>query len=215
MKPLLTILPCLLSFVSIAQSEEALSATFIGNQAFMITDGKTTLLTDFPYQSGYSGYMHYDKEDVNPVGKTLCLITHNHKDHFYAPEFTNDDWYLLAPSNIKTDDASRLTYEQPIVFEDIEITAIPSSHANIEHYSYLVNWKGKSLFFPGDTEDVEVLTKAENVDVLFITPWLISMVKRQNMKLSAKKIIVYHHTTDEEIDFDGCIIPKQGQVITL
>ena len=31
-----------------------LTATFIGNEAWHITDGEYTLLTDFPYQSGYS-----------------------------------------------------------------------------------------------------------------------------------------------------------------
>ncbi len=34
-----------------------LQAQFIGNMAFAITDGKTALYTDFPYESGAFGYM--------------------------------------------------------------------------------------------------------------------------------------------------------------
>ena len=41
-----------------------LSARFIGNAAFEITDGEFTLLTDFPYQSGAFGYMTYDPAEV-------------------------------------------------------------------------------------------------------------------------------------------------------
>ena len=33
---------------------------FIGNEAWHITDGEYVLLTDFPCQSGYSGYMSWD-----------------------------------------------------------------------------------------------------------------------------------------------------------
>jgi hypothetical protein len=36
-----------------------IEARFIGNMAFAIADGQTTLFTDFPYESGYSVYMEY------------------------------------------------------------------------------------------------------------------------------------------------------------
>jgi hypothetical protein len=42
----------------------SLTATFIGNMAFAITDGATTLYTDFPYESGVFGYMAYDFDAV-------------------------------------------------------------------------------------------------------------------------------------------------------
>jgi hypothetical protein len=54
----------------------ALTATFIGNMAFAVTDGTTTLYTDFPYESGYSGYMTYDFDAVPKAKDSLCLITH-------------------------------------------------------------------------------------------------------------------------------------------
>ncbi|MGH9749174.1 MAG: hypothetical protein ACRD5D_07975 [Candidatus Polarisedimenticolia bacterium] len=66
-----------------------LELRFIGNQAFEITDGQLTLLTDVPYQSGYSGYMTYDEGSVRPRGRVLSLITHRHPDHFEPGPFLN------------------------------------------------------------------------------------------------------------------------------
>ena len=41
-----------------------LSFQFIGNMAFSISDGKTTLYSDFPYESSAFGYMKYDLKSV-------------------------------------------------------------------------------------------------------------------------------------------------------
>jgi hypothetical protein len=43
----------------------ALDARFIGNMAVAVTDGTTTLMSDFPYQSGYSRYMTYDPAAID------------------------------------------------------------------------------------------------------------------------------------------------------
>jgi hypothetical protein len=44
-----------LAFRAGAPDAAGLEIRFIGNMAFSITDGKTTLLTDFPYRSGAFG----------------------------------------------------------------------------------------------------------------------------------------------------------------
>ncbi|HEY5907765.1 MAG TPA: hypothetical protein VIZ31_06950, partial [Vicinamibacteria bacterium] len=76
-----------------AATEATLTFTFIGNMAFHVTDGRTVLLTDFPYESGAFGYMKWKAPDVPPVKDGgLALITHAHRDHF-APE-------LLAPYDV-------------------------------------------------------------------------------------------------------------------
>ena len=49
-----------------------LTARFIGNMAFAITDGKTTLYTDFPYESGAFGYMSYDFASLPKAPRTPC-----------------------------------------------------------------------------------------------------------------------------------------------
>ena len=65
-----------------ADSSPSLTATFIGNMAFADHGRRTTLYTDFPYESGYSGYMTYDFGAVPKAKDSLCLITHRHRDHF-------------------------------------------------------------------------------------------------------------------------------------
>ena len=70
---------------------------FIGNMAFKITDGETTLLSDFPYRSGAYGYMKYDLGDVAPFEGGVSLITHFHADHWDKKLFDEMDWALIAP----------------------------------------------------------------------------------------------------------------------
>ncbi|HET8647211.1 MAG TPA: hypothetical protein VFO85_17070, partial [Vicinamibacteria bacterium] len=51
-----------------------LTATFIGNMAVHITDGRVALVTDFPYEGGYSGYMRWSAAMVPQGPRPLCLI---------------------------------------------------------------------------------------------------------------------------------------------
>lgn len=194
-----------------------LSAVFIGNEAVKITDGNITLLSDFPYQSGYSGYMEYDVSSVKPSGKVLSLITHKHADHFEKALFKKTDWYIVAPNEIEIEipRERRIEIRNVIKFENIHIEAFRTPHAGIEHYSYKVTWNSHSFYFPGDTESVETLKHAQNVNILFITPWLLNEAKRRGMSFSADKIIVYHHTKDQKINCAGCVVPQQGEVLKL
>src|SRR5262245_55426963 len=94
-------LVCLLLFAHAFAAEQAdLSARFIGNAAFRITDGKTVLLTDFPYTSGAFGYMKYDASEVKQEPDALCLITHAHADHWNAELFQKMNASLIAPPKI-------------------------------------------------------------------------------------------------------------------
>lgn len=196
---------------------EALKARFIGNEAFEITDGKVTLLTDFPYHSGAYGYMKYRFDEVQPAGKVLCLITHRHEDHFDAAQFKKTGWSLLGPAGmVRGVDASRLLPIQDLVrFEAIEIRPLRTPHAELEHYSYWVRWKGLKLFFSGDTEELDALTRVGKLDALFISPWLLESWQGTGAAGTAGKVIVYHHKADEKIECAGCIVLKQGDVIEI
>ena len=82
-----------------ASPSPTLTATFIGNMAFAVTDGETTLYTDFPYESGYSGYMTYDFASVPKAKDSLCLITHGHRDHFDAGLLAKMSCRVVAPAD--------------------------------------------------------------------------------------------------------------------
>jgi hypothetical protein len=70
----------------------SLQITFIGNEAVAISDGRRTLVSDFPYQSGYSRYMTYDRSKVAVDRDVVALITHRHFDHFLPTEPRGVGW---------------------------------------------------------------------------------------------------------------------------
>jgi ketosteroid isomerase-like protein len=192
-----------------------LKITFIGNAAFEITDGQTTLLTDYPYVSGAFGYMPYDPNSVQPQGRVLSLITHEHDDHFSPALFAATDWHLAASPRVeaKTGNGKRLPFSASMTFETIRIFPVKSPHTDA-HHSYLIEWHGKRFFFTGDTESLDVLPK-ERVDVLFITPWLLDSARKRQLPLNAGKIVIHHHRGGEKIACENCLVPKQGEQISL
>lgn len=191
-----------------------LEARFIANEAFSITDGRVTLLTDFPYQSGYSGYMTYDLETVRPEGRVLTLITHRHQDHFDPLPFREKTWSILGPKEVTRGlPAARVVALHPRVsFEGITIEPFRTPHRDTEHYSYLVTWNGLRLYFVGDTEDTRALLAQPRLDALFVTPWLWQSARRRGHLPDARLVVIYHHTLDETVaDCDDCWIPRQGE----
>lgn len=204
----------LINSLGCALPAQSLKVTFIGNEAVEITDGKVSLFSDFPYESGAFGYMTYNMQTVQPAPKVVCLITHHHADHFDRGLFEKTDWTLAAPPAIVVKpDAKRLPFLDTLFFEDIKIVPIPSPHTP-EHHAYRVEWQGKSFFFPGDTESTDILPN-EKVDVLFITPWLYQYAQEKKVRLNGEKVVIYHHRKTEKVDCTACLTPKQGEVFYL
>jgi L-ascorbate metabolism protein UlaG (beta-lactamase superfamily) len=204
-----------------------LEARFIGNMAYAISDGATTLFTDFPYQSGYSVYMEYDAAEIRSrTAGAVSLITHRHGDHWDAPLFNRTGWKVVAPADALAGVApSRVVRALPVepsrstvTVNGISVEAIATPHAGIGHYSYVVNWHGRRLFFSGDTEDPEALLAARNLDVAFVSPWLFQSARKSGRAIDARRIVIYHHTASET-SVPGCSapcsVPKQGDTLTL
>lgn len=209
-----------------AQSRQALEARFIGNMAYAISDGRTTLFSDFPYQSGYSRYMTYPRAEIrSSTPRSLALITHRHRDHWEPVLFRAMNWSVIGPADAVQDaDSARVVKALPVpasrqavTFEGISIDALPTPHAGIGHYSYIVTWHDQRLFFSGDTEDPEALLGATNLDVAFVSPWLFQSASRTG-KIDAKRIVIYHQEATQTA-VSGCSgtcsVPKQGDVIRL
>ncbi len=194
-----------------------LKIRFLGNEAFEITDGVTTLLSDFPYESGAFGYMTYEPGLLETRKNAYCLITHQHKDHFDAALQSKVGCKVLGPADVlqKIPAESRAKWEKHQArVSDINIIAIPSPHGKVDHYSYRVDWKNKSFYFVGDTEEPAGLLEQSNLDVLFITPWLLEKIPEQKLKTLAKRVVIYHHTAEDKINCSFCLVPKQGEIVT-
>ncbi len=195
-----------------------LLATFIGNMAFAITDGTTTIYTDFPYESGYSGYMTYDFAAVPKARGALCLVTHGHRDHFDPPLFSKMDAMLIAPPDVE----ARVPKERTIPFaprmryRDIEIEAQTTPHGPVGHASYLVTWHGLRLYFTGDTDSAAELLAMRSLDFAFVSPWLIQRVAESKGRIDARQVVCYHHQADERVPpLQNRIVPRQGETLAL
>jgi L-ascorbate metabolism protein UlaG (beta-lactamase superfamily) len=211
--------------VDATRGSPVLQARFIGNMAYAITDGTVTLFTDFPYESGYSVYMEYDPSEIrSPTKETIALVTHRHGDHWDRGLFARTDWHVIAPEDGLTDvPAARVVRALPlqparttITSGPIAIEALPTPHANIGHYSYLVTWHGRRFYFTGDTDSADQLLAVKNLDVAFVSPWLFERAARAGRRIDAKRIVIYHQTADERIAEcrDTCRVPRQGETLT-
>ena len=205
----------------LASEPAPLKATFIGNMAFSITDGPTTLYTDFPYESGAFGYMSYDFGSVPKAENALCLITHGHRDHFDAALFSKMNARVIAPPALsKTLPPDRvIPFAPKMEYRGIVIEAFRTPHGDIDHDSYLVTWHGLRVYFTGDTDSAEALLAAKNLDYAFVSPWLLATVGKAKARIDARHVVVYHHLADEKVDpVQNAVIPvipKPGDVLTL
>jgi L-ascorbate metabolism protein UlaG (beta-lactamase superfamily) len=203
-----------------APAQETLRARFIGNMAFAIDDGTTTLMTDFPYQSGYSVYMSYGTDQIrSDTPRTLALITHRHADHWERSLFDRTDWLVAGPADVvRSVPATRVVPLTPrATFGPLQIEAIETPHANVGHYSYVVTWHGRRLYFSGDTESNAHLTTVGKLDAAFISPWLYRSALERGVTIDARRIVIYHHASGEQVPEcrGNCSVPRQGDTVDL
>ena len=210
-----------------AQARPELEARFIGNMAYAISDGSITLFTDFPYESGYSSYMTYNAREIRSrTPRSLALITHGHRDHWEPALFSVTDWSVIGPADaVRGAAASRVVRALPvaperqsITFEGIAIDALPTPHAKIGHYSYIVTWHGLRLYFSGDTEDAGSLLGAQNLDVAFVSPWLFQQAHKSGRPIPSRRVVIYHQEATQTTvpGCSGtCSVPKQGDLLRL
>jgi L-ascorbate metabolism protein UlaG (beta-lactamase superfamily) len=182
--------------------------------AFHITDGTTVLVSDFPYESGAFGYMKWTAAAVPPVKDGLALITHRHRDHF-APELLGPyDLVVAGPDDVLklVTDKRTLPLTPPVRFRDLEIEPRRTAHAGLGHSSYVVTWHGLRLYFSGDAEDPADLLAATDLDVAFVSPWLLGSVKKQGGRIESRRVVVYHHQADEKVvKHQDRLIPRPGE----
>lgn len=199
---------------------QSLQARFIGQMAFSITDGTVTLITDFPYQVGYAGAPPFaDRELQTSTRPTLALITHRHLDHWEPALFSKTNWKVVAPPDamerIKSDRAVPLSSR--IEFGPMVVEPFETPHARIGHYSYIVTWHGKRLYFSGDTESPDSLLAAKGLDVAFVSPWQFQSARRRGGTIDATRVVIYHHEAGQQLPgcTGSCLVPKQGETLDI
>ncbi|HEY7160171.1 MAG TPA: MBL fold metallo-hydrolase [Acidobacteriota bacterium] len=208
----------LLLLISELSFADNLTFQFIGNMAFYITDGKTALYSDFPYESGAFGYMKYDLKSVKISDHGVSLITHAHRDHWANELFEPLKLKVIGPPEVlKGVDPSRIIpFAKEITYEGIHVQPFSTPHANLTHYSYLVTWHRIRMYFSGDTEELKTLLEMQNLDVAFISPWLARSLTENKQTVEAKNIVIYHHKDGEKVVAPtNAVIPKQVEIFQI
>jgi len=203
---------CLIAAAADAEPAE-IRARFIGNMALQLTDGRVTLRTDFPYESGYSGYMTWTDALVPaPAGEALCLVTHSHRDHFLAALAKHFCQKIIGPADVTAALPERaLPMGRTVPFGPVVVTPLATPHARLEHYSYRVEWSGLRFYFTGDTGDPAELLRQRDLDAAFVSPWLLGAATKGGRRIDARRIVVYHHEQDEAVpEIQGRELPRQG-----
>lgn len=211
------VVACLLAFSGPADGRNELTVTFIGNMGVHVTDGRVAILTDFPYDA-QGRFMPWSAEHVPAMGRrTLCVITHSHRDHFareLAPRFCGQ---LLGPKDaVEGTGVDTVALSSEVRWNGVTIRPVATPHANLEHYSYVIEWHGVRLFFTGDTEDSRELLAAGALDAAFVSPWLLQALQKRGVRLDARRIVTYHHDAVDAVpDFQGRRVPARGEVLTI
>ena len=211
-RSILLLTACLITLAAAAEPAE-IRARFIGNMALQLTDGRVTLRTDFPYESGYSGYMTWSDALVPAAtGEALCLVTHSHRDHFLASLAGRFCQRLVGPADVAAALPGRaLPMGATVSFAPVVVFPLATPHAKLEHYSYRVEWNGLRFYFTGDTEDTAELLRQRDLDVAFVSPWLLRSAAKAGRRIDARRVVVYHHAKDETVpEIQGRELPRQG-----
>jgi len=176
--------------LAFGQSKE-IKIKFIGNCGMHLTDGSSNIYVDFPYKSGAHHYMEYDKAEIDKViPNSTFIFTHKHSDHYSRRLLSKMKGKKYGTWNVNK--IGEISKSIP----DFEITAYRTQHKvfgiSFKHYSYLMVWHNKRIFFSGDAEKCDTLIQMKNIDYLFAPSWVISNAMNREMKIDAQYINVYH-----------------------
>jgi ribonuclease BN (tRNA processing enzyme) len=220
--PFFSLILCLITTLGFSQSKE-IKIEFLGNCGLYLTDGTTNIYTDFPYKSGAFGYMTYDESELDSIKEnSIFIFTHKHADHYSNKNIKKvikeKGGQKYGSWNIEK--LKKLEKSVP----NFSIQVFKAKHKwSIKHYSYLITWHNKKIFFSGDTESAKTIGAIKGIDWAFVPYWLLLDAHDNEIKIDAKMFGVYHLATvqipsaKKNYDKIENIRPlvEQGEIITI
>ncbi|WP_323789794.1 hypothetical protein [Psychroserpens sp.] len=191
---ILTLILCLITTLGFSQSKE-IKIEFLGNCGLYLTDGKTSIYTDFPYKSGAHGYMDFEETELDSIKEnSIFIFTHKHSDHYSDKNIKKvikeKGGKKYGSWNI--DELRNLGESIP----NFSIQAFKTDHKwSSKHYSYLITWHHKKIFLSGDTESAETIGTIKNMDWAFVPYWILLDAKENDIKIDTNMFGVYHLAT--------------------
>jgi L-ascorbate metabolism protein UlaG (beta-lactamase superfamily) len=198
-----------------------LSIRFIGNAAFELTDGRTTLLVDFPYESGSGGFMTYDSAAVRPRGRVLALFTHRHSDHFDRDALLARGWPAYGPAEVLAllPPDRVFSRSDSVAFGAFRVVRIPERHvrhADVENVAFLITWRGRRIYHSGDTVDPADLQAMPELDVALVQENLLCwMAQQRGASVPAREVVAFHFFVGESRRCLGARALAQGESVEL
>ncbi len=195
-----------------------LTIRFIGNAAFELSDGRSTLLLDFPYESGAGGFMTFDSAAVRPRGRVLAVFTHAHRDHFDRAALLSRGWPAYGPAAL----LDQLPPDRVHARGDsadigaFHIVRIPEWHADLDHVALLVTWRGRRVYHSGDTMDPARLEALPELDVALVQENLLCwMAQQRGARVPARDVVVFHHLASGARGCLGARALSQGEALAV
>jgi L-ascorbate metabolism protein UlaG (beta-lactamase superfamily) len=196
-----------------------ISIKFIGNCGLYLTDGKMNIYIDFPYKSGAFKYMKFEKAELDSIKEnSIFIFTHKHPDHYSGKNMRrtlrNKQGKKYGKWNLKQ--LEKLSNDTG----DFSIQAIETKHKfSLKHYSYLITWHGRRLYFSGDTETSDTVLTFKNLDWAFVPYWIMIDINKKNVQIDSEMIGVYHFYPNMKITYNSPekikTLMNQGEIITL
>lgn len=192
---------------------------FIGNCGLYMTDGNINIYVDFPYKSGAFNYMEFDKAELDSIMEnSIFLFTHKHPDHYSSKNMRK----TLRKKNGRKYGKWNISELKQLsdTIPDFTVRPIETEHSlSFKHYSYLITWYGKRIYFYGDTETTDTILTIKNLDWAFIPYWTAIELNKNNLNIDAKMIGVYHFypimkNTNSNPDKIK-LLDKQGEIFSI
>jgi L-ascorbate metabolism protein UlaG (beta-lactamase superfamily) len=160
--------------------------------------------------------MEWSKATVPAGPPPLCVFSHAHEDHFDAGQVREFCDAVLGPKDVvAAAGVPALKLEPEVRWKGITLRPLATPHGPVEHYSFVLEWSVRRLYFSGDTEDPATLLAQRDLDAAFVSPWLLEAASKRR-RIDARRVVVYHHTAGEAVpEVQQRILPKPGQVLSL
>jgi len=196
----------------------SLEIRFIGNAAFELTDGAHTLVVDFPYEPGLTDYTPYDSGAVRARGEVLAVFTHAHRDHLDRGALLARGWPVWGPADALDQLPPERVFPRAdsVDFGAFHLVRIPEWHADLEHYAYLIIWRGRRVYHSGDTMDPAHLLAMAELDVALVGEGLVCWIAQQRgTRVPAREVILHHHLRTGPRGCPGARVLAQGESVEL
>jgi L-ascorbate metabolism protein UlaG (beta-lactamase superfamily) len=192
-----------------------------GNEGFRITTPEATVFID-AFWGGRRGWGNPVLRPAEVTTASLILVTHNHWDHFGAPDVAEvaqrTGAVVAGPNDVIAELHGKVHAERLLAMEPpapagtspatsiitqrhgITITAFRTFHGRA-HISYLVETPSFRWFHDGDNENTRRIEASAlgHLDALFIAPWQGSGWVEFVERLDPAHWFIMH-MTEEELD---------------